>query len=156
MHTNEEQWHGLCFRFMTLGIRSRPAITLLFAWSVTASVRPFSEEENRLKERFRASPVLFRDVEVPQSGDWWLLGPLKGGHKERSEHSWRRWHDPNFTGCLPWTHRCPSADLQQRVSVAKSLDLHCKEKMVFFMTSVKYTVILWCWLTMSSSFVCYF
>lgn len=72
------------------------------------------------KSGFTPLLFFFRDVEVPQSGDWWILGTLKGGHKERSEHRRWRWHDSNFTGCLPRTYRCPSAHLQQRVSVTHS------------------------------------
>lgn len=120
-HSNHEQWPGLCFCFMALScwyVDAQWSHCLL--GSVTASVRAFDEVENRLKERFQTSPVLFRNVEVPQGGDWWILGTLKGGHKERSEHCRWRWHDSNFTGCLPRTYRCPSAHLQQRVSVTHS------------------------------------
>lgn len=114
-------WTLLLFYGPELLIRRRPAITL-FAQSVTASVFSFEEVENGLNERFQASPVLLRDVEVPQSGHWWILGSLEGGHKERSEHCRWRWHDPDFAGCLPRTHRCPSAHLQQRVSVTQSFE----------------------------------
>lgn len=115
-------WTLLLFYGSELLICWRP-VTTLFAWvshSFSLHIWWGGGETERLVSDL--SWFFFRDVEVPQSGDWWILGTLKGGYKERSEHCRWRWHDSHITGCLPRTYWCPSAHLQQRVSVTYSFE----------------------------------
>lgn len=76
--------------------------------------------KKRKKVCFNLLCFLLRDVSVPQSSDWWILGPLEGGHEEGPEHCGWGWHDSHLTGCFPWTCRCSSAHMQQRVSTPHS------------------------------------
>lgn len=121
-----QQWTGLCFCFMALSCWDVDAQwSLCLLGSAVASVRASDWSGGKKWKKatdfvFELFCFLLRDVSVPQSGDWWILGPLEGGHEEGPEHCGCRWHDSHLTGCFPRTYWCSSAHMQQRVSMIHS------------------------------------
>lgn len=114
-----QHWAGLCFCFMALSCW-RPEITLFALVCSRVSSLCIRRESWGGKKRRKVRDLFsvhLRDVSVPQGSDWWILGPPEGGHEEGPQHcGWGR-HDSHLTGCFPWTCRCSSAHMQQRVSI---------------------------------------
>lgn len=122
-------WTLLRFYSSKLLICWRPVITLFARVCICVSLCNWWSEAGRgkkVEDLFKL--VLLRDDSIPQSSNWWIFGPLEGGHTKRSEHPRWGWHDSHFTGCIPRTHRCPSAYMQQRVSL-----IHSSKSLVFLL-----------------------